>query len=214
MSHAHTQVHTHKCTHTQAHTDTHSYPLTMELWSSPILTSPIHMRHILKRATRTSLLLEPTRHTDTPALTYGARAHMVCTRRPSYTKHALMLITPMLSCQTPTRHVHQAPTSQHSLPTPLPPPQTAPASHVTQLRCTYKAPKRHPPTYTHTRTRSGGGLSDTLLSPPQSRQSLALSPSSQCPPALCKEPQHRATRSRGGQQSAARHPPAPSTAHV
>ena len=62
--------HTYKCTHTQAPTDTHSYPLTTELWSSPILTSPVHTIHILKRATRTSLLLEPTRCTYTPAFTH------------------------------------------------------------------------------------------------------------------------------------------------
>ena len=208
-----TSAHTHKLTHTQAHTDTHSYPLTMELWSSPILTSPIHMIHILKRATRTSLLLEPIRHTDTPARTDGARAHAVCTRRPSYTKHALMLLTQMLSCQTPTRHVHQAPTSQHSLPTPLPPPQTAPASHMTQLRCTHKAPKRHPPMYTHTRTRWGGGSQIHFFLPHRVDSRRPSAPAHNVPRPCVR---NRSTGPPGvvGASSQQRPPPTPSTAHV
>ena len=197
----HTSAHAHTSSHRHTLTPTHNGTLVL---SHPYIPSTYNTysqaghAHVLAPGA-------PSPHTHRcfhteHGRTWPAPKH---TRRPSHTKHALTLITQTLSCQTPTRHVHPAPTSQHSLPTPLPPPQTAPASHMTQLRCTHKAPKRHP----HVHTYEAGGAPLRYTSPsPQCSQSLALSPSSQCPLALCKDPQHRGTRSCGGQQSAPPHP--------
>lgn len=102
----------------QTHTHTHSHGNSQ---SSPILTSPIHSGDIFSnvphaRPCSWSPLANVTHRTYIRTL-----AHMVCTRRPSYTKHALMLIIPC----SPVKHPHATPSGPHlpalPLPTPLPP---------------------------------------------------------------------------------------------
>lgn len=116
MSHTHTSAHTHKLpqTHTHIHSQRNSGPL-------PSL-HPQYIRYIFSNVPHarpcswSPLAAHTHRHLHTEhGHTWSAPKR---TRRPSHTKHALMLITQTLSCQTPTRRVHQAPTSRHSLPTP------------------------------------------------------------------------------------------------
>ena len=116
MSHTHTSVHIHKLpqTHTHIHSQRNSGPL-------PSL-HPQYIRYIFSNVPHARLCSWRPLAAHTHRHLHTEHGHTwsapKCTRRPSHTKHTLMLITQTLSCQTPTRRVHQAPTSRHSLPTP------------------------------------------------------------------------------------------------
>lgn len=217
-SHIQCPTHTHECTHTQAHTHTssHRHTLIPTHNGTLVLSHPYipHTYDTYSQTCHTHVLApgahSPHRHTGTHIRSTGTRGLHTQTLIYQTCPDASNPDALLSNTHTPRPPGPHLPAlSAHPTPTPT---DSASITHDSTQMYTQSSQKTPPHVHTY-ENEVGGRLSDTLLSPPQSRQSPALSPSSQCPPALCKEPQHRATRSCGGQQSAAP-PPQPRPRHT